>query len=428
MATLYWKGHAPAAMQVTTITPGGTVPNETFTISVGDVDLTYVAGASDTATDIAQALSDLWNNSTHAYHTSITASQNSDQVSLMSDIAGIPFVISGSASASATLTINTPTSNSGPHDWATASNWSTGTLPGDGDVVIFEHNGVPVLFGLNQSTVTLAALHIKQSYTGKIGLDDAVFHIDSDTLDPSQCEYRQTYLTIGVESIHIGEHTGQNIASGSSRIKIDTGSIQTLLHVHNTSSTSSDTHQQVVRWKGTHIDNVVRIVRGKLGIASNLPGESTSLSALYVGQADSLGSDASVVLGPGVTLTNLYQAGGTVWSSCDVDTIEQTAGMLNTLGTLSLNNVTLWGKAEFQHVGNITNLILGHAAEADFSHHPTLRTIEHCQMHHAATLNLNNGNPLSISFTNGINCMQTSPENVTIKWWPNVKLNVSAIV
>lgn len=427
MTTHYWKGHATAIAQVTTITVGGTVGNETFTVSVGDVDLTNVAGSSDTATDIALALSDLWNNSTHPYHTSITASNAGGVVTLTSDIAGVPFVISTSATGSATMTVNTTTPGSGPNDWTTASNWSSGSVPGDGDVVIFDHSSVPVYFGLDQSAVTLSALHVKQSYTGKIGLNPSVFAVDADTTDTTVSEYRETYLRVGASAIHVGEHTGASSPTGSGRIKLDTGSVQTTLHIHNTASASSDLHHPVVRWMGTHVDNVIYAMRGQVGIASELANQTATIDILYVGQSSGQTSDANVILSEGVTLTDLHQAGGTVMLACDVDMLDQTGGMLYTQGTLTMTDVIVSGKADFQHQGNIANLTLRHGGEADLSHQPQARVISNCTLHHASTMNLNNGNPLSISFTNGIDCVQTSPEDVTITWWPNVKLNVSAI-
>ncbi len=428
MATLYWKGCAPAVAQVTTITPAGTLPSETFTLTVGDTSLSYTAGASETASDIAQALTDLWNASTHAYHVSITASQNAGVMTLTSDIAGVPFEVTTSGSGSATLTATTTTTNRGPNDWATPANWSTGSLPANGDIVIFENNSIPVLFGLNQSAVTLAALHIKQSYVGKIGLNDASFTVDADTLEPSQCEYRPTYLSIGATLIEIGQHAGSITPTGTSRIKINTGAVQTTLHVLNTSSVSADNNQQPVRWIGSHTSNVVQILRGKLGIASNLPGETATVSELYVGQAGSLGSDANVIIGKGVTLSDLKQAGGMVTLACDVTNIQQSAGILTTCDWLTINNITIAGQADLMHIGDITNLIVRHGGQLDLSHQSTGRTVSNCQVYNGATINLDNGNPLSISFTNGIDCVQTRPENVTINWWPNVRLNAAAIV
>lgn len=428
MTTLYWKGCAPAVAQVTTLTPGGTMANQTFTLTVGHVELTYTAGDSDTASIIAQALRDLWNNSTHVYHTSITASQDSGVLTLTADVAGIPFKVIPSATGSATLTLSTLTQNSGPNDWSTPSNWSTNMLPVSGDVVIFQHNSVPVLFGLDQAGVSLSALHIDQSYTGKIGLDDALFTVDAATTDNTQCEYRRTYLAISADTVNIGQHAGTATPSGASRIKLDTGNVQTLLQIYNTAINASDNHQQVVRWIGNHAANVVSILRGKVGIASNLPGESATINQVYVGQAGSLGSDANVVIGSGVAMSDLYQTGGTVTLMCDVDVIEQSAGILNTQGSATLEYVTLAGQADFQHTGDITSLTLRSSANADFSHQSAARAIGSCKLHNAASLNLNNGNPLSISFTNGIDCVQTSPDEVNITWWPDVRINVSAIV
>jgi hypothetical protein len=114
--------------------------------------------------------------------------------------------------------------------------------------------------------------------------------------------------------------------------------------------------------------------------------------------------------------------------ACDADQIQQSSGSLTTQGQMTLNAVTLAGNVDFQHVGNITTLTLRSNAQADFSRQSASRTIGTCKVHASATLNLDNGNPLSISFTHGIDCVQTSPDQVNITWWPDIRINASAIV
>lgn len=428
MATLYWKGHAQAVSQVTTLTLAGTITSQTFSLIVGNITLKYASGGSDTASDIATALQDQWNNSTHSYHIPITVSADAAVLTFTADIAGQAFVITAQTTGSANLTFATPTPNAGPNDWSTPENWSSDSIPVNGDTVIFQNNSVPVLYGLDQSTITLAALFINQSYVGKIGLPDNIFTIDTSTTDADACEYRQSYLTISANEIHIGKHAGSSTPSGAGRIKIDTGNNQTHLHIHNTASTPSDNHHQTVQWIGNHADNVVRILRGKLGIASNLPGETTTVKEIYVGSSGSLGSDADVVIGSQTTLDQLYQAGGSIILEADVNTLEQTNGSLTTLHSLALTNVTLAGSTDFQHIGDIANLTLRNTANVDFSKQSTPRSINTCKLHASSTLNLNNGNPLSITFTNGLDCVQCSPDQINVTWWPNVRLAVGAIV
>ena len=428
MATRYWKGHAQATAQVTTLTLASTVTSQTFSLTVGNVTLEHTSGASDTASDIATALQDLWNNSTHPYHSPITALAEAAVLSFTADIAGHAFAITVQTTGSASLTLDTPTPNAGPNDWSTPGNWSSDSVPVNGDTVIFQNSSVPVLYGLDQSTITLDALYVNQSYVGKIGLPDDLFTIDTNTTDSAACEYRQSYLAISANEIHIGKHAGSSTPSGAGRIKIDTGSNQTQLHIHNTASTPSDNHHQTVQWIGNHADNIIRILRGKLGIASNLPNETATVKEIYVGSAGSLGSDADVVIGSQTILDKLYQAGGNIILEADANTVEQTDGSLTTLDSLTLTDVTVAGSTDFQHVGDITHLILRNTANVDFSKQSSPRTIGTCKLHASSTLNLDNGNPLSITFTHGMDCVQCSLDQINVTWWPNVRLTVGEIV
>ena len=175
MSTVYWTGKADAVSQQCTATPGGTIGTETFTLTVGGQSTTYTAQEGDTATEVAEGLRDAWNASTHPYFTGVTATAATGVATLAADTAGVPFVVTGSATGSATLTVATPTASAGPDDWSTDANWSSGSKPAAGDTVVIENSDAPILWGLDQSAVTLTELRVMQSYTGKIGLPEDQF-------------------------------------------------------------------------------------------------------------------------------------------------------------------------------------------------------------------------------------------------------------
>ena len=98
MATLYWEGKATAVAQVTTVTVGGTLSSETFTISVGGDAIASHTDADTVIASTVAALVSAWNSSTHPYATGITAADASPDITLTADTAGVPFVV----------TLNTP--------------------------------------------------------------------------------------------------------------------------------------------------------------------------------------------------------------------------------------------------------------------------------------------------------------------------------
>jgi len=71
-------------------------------------------------------------------------------------------------------------------------NWDPPEVPASADDVYFEDNAVNVCWGLDQNAVDLDELVIRQSYTGKLGLNSKVFATssDGDTTNTSKPEYR----------------------------------------------------------------------------------------------------------------------------------------------------------------------------------------------------------------------------------------------
>lgn len=146
------------------------------------------------------------------------------------------------------------TASAGPNHWDTAGNWLPAGVPANGDDVRFEIGNVPCLYGLSQSSVTLATLNIAMSYTGKIGLNRV------NTL--GYLEYRTTELTIGASVILIGYGNG----SGPSKVALNNGSVQTAVEIRD-SGGSAESGIPCVTWRGTNTSNALQIYGGDVGIA-----------------------------------------------------------------------------------------------------------------------------------------------------------------
>lgn len=153
-----------------------------------------------------------------------------------------------------TIAVAEVTASAGPNHWDTAGNWLPSGVPANGDDVRFEIGNVPCLYGLSQSSVTLASLNIAMSYTGKIGLNRV------NTL--GYLEYRTTELTIGASSILIGYGAG----SGPSKVALNNGSVQAALEIRD-SGGSSESGIPCVTWRGTNTSNALQIYGGDVGIA-----------------------------------------------------------------------------------------------------------------------------------------------------------------
>ncbi len=156
--------------------------------------------------------------------------------------------------ATQSITVTATTAPSGPNWWSAAANWIPSGVPANGDDVRIEIGLSDILYGLDQSAVTLASLHVAMSYTGQIGL--------KRLNDADYVEYRTLDLTIGATAILIGYADG----SGPPKIGLNTGSVQTSIEVRG-SGGSVEPGLPAITWRGSHASNAVTILDGSFGTA-----------------------------------------------------------------------------------------------------------------------------------------------------------------
>lgn len=167
------------------------------------------------------------------------------------------------------LTVASVTASSGPNHWDTASNWLPSGVPATGDHVRFEIGTTDCLYGLDQSAVTLASLHVAMTWTGQLGLP----RVNTS----GYLEYRTRELTAGITSLIVGTGSG----SGPTKIAVNTGTVQTAITVRD-SGGSSETGVPTVIWRGDHASSVITVQGGDFGSAwwSDESAEISSLTQL----------------------------------------------------------------------------------------------------------------------------------------------------
>ena len=106
--------------------------------------------------------------------------------------------------------------------------WVENTVPVTGDDVTIGTN-TPILFGLDQSGVTLASLTISKSFKSQIGLPT--------TNANKYAEDRPTELAIGATVCNVG--LGGS-GEGSPFIRLNFGSILTTLTIYTTATANGD--------------------------------------------------------------------------------------------------------------------------------------------------------------------------------------------
>ncbi|QDU75429.1 hypothetical protein Pan97_24610 [Bremerella volcania] len=231
------------------------------------------------------------------------------------------------------LTITSLTTPTGSGYWNNASNWSTSSVPVNGDTAILEASNRAVLYGLDQSSVTLAELIVRASFVGTIGLPRVN--------QAGYLEYRDTHLKIGASSVRIGEGVG----NGSERIHLDLGSVQTDVTVAD-SATPTGLGEHAVNLLGTHAANVLRVYRGSVSSAP-YAGQSAVWATLQVGFADDPTGDVELLLGDDVTLGSVAIHGGLATclgkSGSAITSLLVTAGNVTLGGTDGLSQLNVEG-------------------------------------------------------------------------------------
>lgn len=333
MATLKWIGNGAAVAQVDTCPVGGTIDAlNTFTFSIPDAttgkSLTVVGGSTSAAT-VAATLRDAFNACTYPEFQECIASISGSSVLITARIAGKPFTLAVSKAQGAgatnthTFSSSTTTTNTGPNDWTTATNWSTGAIPVDSDDLIIEDTPISILYGIAQSGIQPASLTLRNL--------PATFQLGNLNLNPAGYnEYRGTYLAIGPTTLKI-----QNCASPL--IKINLGTDQVAATVENCTGVATEVGSKAIILKGTHASNTLTVNGSSTSVdVAPFAGETAVIATLKVDGGD-------VRCGSGTTLTTITKTGGTVDVSSNFTTLVNSGGDFYCRGSATGTTITIEG-------------------------------------------------------------------------------------
>jgi len=318
----FWRGDALAIQEVKTLVVGGVAAaGQIYTATMNGKSVSYTAILGDTNATIATELSALLS-STNSVPPEFNEAGYTDSgtgtITMTANSAGVPLTITTSATGTGTFVTTTTTAATGPNFWDNAGNWDTGTVPVTGDSVYLRKSSVDILYGTDQSGVTLALLDVDGTYTGKIGLPD--FNANG------YVEYRNTFLKISATTAYCGRGT----SSGPGRFRWNVGANQTTFKIYGT-GTPDDGTPAAIEFVGTHASNSISVQRGTLAIGLK-PTTAATVLTLAIGSRDNPNSDAAVYCGYNVTLGTLNQNGGTVEVWNGLTTANLTDGTLNAYG------------------------------------------------------------------------------------------------
>lgn len=343
MADIRWAPTAKPTFDTKTITPGGTIGTETFTITINNKDITYTASGGDAVADVVDGLLAAWETAddTIAEYAEMTPSDATTHLALVAQNSGVPITVTSSASGLATLVTATTTAGTGPNDINNADNWSGGAVPGNSDDVYVDNSDIPMLYNLGAlSAVTFASVRFGRNLGQNFscGLPEV-------NASGGYVEYRATELAAGATSFIVEND------SEPRRIKWNFGSVQTAAVVKN-AGTSAENNVPAVILRGTHADNTLEVQNGTVGIG------------YYGGQAatfkTNLISGGEVKFGPDCTLNGTgatyKMTGGDVQvrSNLLTTTIEGGVIRVDDAATVSALTVEAAGTCFYRSTGTCT--------------------------------------------------------------------------
>lgn len=368
MATQIWRGDAQPVAQVVTLTPASVTVGDVFKVTINNKVVSYTAAAG-TVADVCVGLQALLAASAIAEFQEVTwTTDGVTNITGTASTAGVPFTATPSVvdagGSTSTFTLATVTASSGPNDVSTAANWSSGSLPANGDDIYFSNTSSAALYGLTAlAAVAPASVNQDSTFTGTIGLPK----VNSS----GYREYRPDYLQFGATTkCLLG--TNPNSGPGSGRIKLDFQAAAVPITVYSTGQ-ALEQGVPALLVKGTALTSL-EVLYGSAGVAF-FAGEVSTLPLVNVGYTNSPLSDVTLYLGAGCTLTTVNQSGGQVTAQANVTTWIQTNGTTSFLAGAIATLAVTGGTHYYESTGTITQGKVSGPGVLDFSRDMRGRTV-----------------------------------------------------
>ena len=277
-----------------------------------------------------------------------------------------------------TVWIATGTGN----DFDDSANWSGAAAPVSGDTLVFNSAGTGYCDGNLSTVLTGLTVIIEKSFTGQIG------SVSGATATP---------LTINGGTVLFPKPSSGDSAAGSQRVMIAcSGSFPLTVVCEDGNTSGAETQYPPIQLSGTQIS--LTQSGGNVGIAVR-PGQVATVTKFTTS------GSATLTLGEGTTITLGNAQGGTVTSrTANTCAALRVCGASVDVNASASGAHTLvdvdGGKLTYSGTGTITTLNL--RAECDMSKGRGC-TVTTCNTYKGYTLNVANGTPGGIVFTNAIN-------------------------
>lgn len=338
MATPNWTGNAINQPDVFTSTIANTwATNDTATFTINGKQLVVTVGTPVTTTDVAALIVAAWNSTTRISGTTGSSNVGGASIPEFAEIiasnsgAVITFTarytnnsklytkpfqayITVAETTATTGTVGSITSvqaATGQHSWANADNWSTGSVPANGDTAIFRDSDADCIYDLPNATLEVGT-QIHNSYTARLGLPK----VNRDDQSKPYYEYHQTHPRFdddgaGSTATHV---IGIGPGPGPALVNIRQAGLATTFEVDINSQPNES-----INGPGTKVVNVVcaagttlNVRRGSVD-ASNQDGVNANITAINISGREGQTNDIDIVSnGNSSTACAVNQVGGSL--------------------------------------------------------------------------------------------------------------------
>ena len=244
MAIVKWVGRAQAVAKYMTVVVGSATVGQARSITYDGITASYTVVTGDTVATVAAAVVAVAQALVAGQWKELTVAQNSTtpaQIDILGPSDGAPVTLTVSSG----MTLATVTAETGPNDAAATANYSTGSLPGANDVLVFDRGAA--FEGPKYNLTAIAALAdggliVYPTYGGVIGLPPV-------NAVNGYYEWRPRFLSVKATAIRIAQSSSNNanqfnilcvnVAATAIIVEGTNISIDDVLEVYGQVSTSS---------------------------------------------------------------------------------------------------------------------------------------------------------------------------------------------
>lgn len=388
MAVKYWKGGAQAIAQITTVTWSAYAAGQTYSVTINDKTVSYVAGAS-TASDVVAGLIAAIQSAAEVEFSQMTVSGTTSLI-FTGNNPGEPTTIEADATTG-TPTVTATQAATGPNHFNNADNWIGGALPSAADELWFTNSSYSVLYGLDQSGTNYGNVYIDSTFSGEIGLpvQNALGYR----------EYRPRYLKLGDGSSPFAVTIGMGNGGQPPRVNLDYNGAQVTTRVYG--SGVGDANEAPILIHNTGANSQLDVYGGTVAVAADSAGY---LLSLRLTPADSTSStQVRVTVDADVAVTTALHAGGDLQILGAVTTyLGSTNAVARFLLAATCTNITVAGGAivYWESTTNISGTVTVQTqGTVDFSRNGSGKTVANATCFAGGAIR----DPLGIvTWTNGI--------------------------